>query len=138
MSDVAEKDHAIVLFDGVCNYCNRMVNFTIRHDKKNYFLFAPLRSAAAAGLIKKYGVPDDTSNSTFVLIENNKFYLRSTASLRLLRKLNGLYPLLYVFIIVPPFIRDAFYGIIARRRYQWWGKRESCIIPSEEIRKKFL
>lgn len=130
-------DHAIVLFDGVCNYCNSWVNFCIRHDKKNHFRYAPLQSDVGKALLKKYNVPD-VSTDTFVLIENDKYYLRSTAGLRLTKHFNGLYPLLYGFIIVPPFIRDGIYRIIARNRYKWYGKRESCMMPSPEIKEKFL
>ena len=128
---------AIILFDGVCNYCNSWVNFCIRHDKKNYFRYAPLQSEIGKAILKKFNVPD-VSTDTFVLIENSKYYLRSTAGLRLCKHFNGLYPLLYGFIIVPPFIRDGIYGIIARNRYKWYGKRESCMVPSPDVKEKFL
>ena len=130
-------DNAIILFDGVCNYCNSWVNFCIRHDKKNYFRYAPLQSDIGKEILKKYNVPN-VSADTFVLIENEKYYLRSTAGLRLTKHFNRLYPLLYGFIIVPRFIRDGIYGIISRNRYKWYGQRESCMVPSLEIKEKFL
>src|SRR5437868_4799288 len=113
MNTNKNSDHAIVLFDGVCNYCNSWVNFLIRHDKKNYFRYAPLQSDTGKELLKKYNVPD-VSSDTFVLVENGKYYLRSTAGLRLTKHLNRLYPLLYGLIIVPRFIRDGVYHFISR------------------------
>jgi predicted DCC family thiol-disulfide oxidoreductase YuxK len=137
MSHPGESKQAIVLFDGVCNYCNRWVNFIIRHDKKDHFRFAPLQSPAAEELLRRHNIPAVDLN-TFVLIENDRPYFRTTAGLRILKKLNGLYPLLYALIIVPPFIRNVAYRIISKNRYKWWGKRESCMMPDEQVRRKFL
>lgn len=127
----------IILFDGVCNLCNSSVQFIIRHDKKKQFLFASLQSEPGQELMKRYGLPATELNS-FILVENDKAWNRSTAALRVVRKLNGLWPGLYSFIILPRFIRDAIYNWIERNRYKWFGKKESCMIPTPELRARFL
>jgi predicted DCC family thiol-disulfide oxidoreductase YuxK len=131
------EKHAVVLFDGVCNFCNERINFIIRHDKKDYFRFAALQSDIGKKILADHGItmadPD-----TFILVENGKAYDRTTAALRIVKHLKGLWPALYAFIIVPPFLRDIVYRIIAKNRYKWWGERESCMIPTPEVRKKFL
>ncbi|MEW6468099.1 MAG: thiol-disulfide oxidoreductase DCC family protein [Bacteroidota bacterium] len=132
-----EEKHPVILFDGVCNLCNRSVSFVIRNDRKGLFRFAALQSEKGRELRKQYGL-DKADADSYILIENGKAYLKSTASLRTLRKLRGLYPLLYLFILVPRFIRDAVYDWVARNRYKWWGKRESCMVPSPEIQNRFI
>lgn len=131
------ENYSIILFDGVCNFCNSSVNFVIRHDKKNKFKFAALQSEKGIALLKKYNI-DPTKMSTGVLIESNKAYTRSTIALRICKKMDGLYPLLYGFIIVPPFIRNFIYDWIARNRYRWFGKKDSCMIPTEEVKQRFV
>jgi predicted DCC family thiol-disulfide oxidoreductase YuxK len=130
-------DKPIVLFDGVCNLCSSAVQFVIRHDKKNSFLFASLQSEMGQQLLSQYNFPLDELNS-FILIENNKAYTRSTGALRVVKKLKGLWPLLYGFIIVPGFIRDAVYNWIGKNRYKWFGKKEECMIPTPELKARFL
>src|SRR5437868_10495616 len=102
-----------ILFDGVCNLCNSAVQFVIKRDKNNYFSFASLQSATGQKLLSEHDLSLNDLNS-FILIENNKAYTRSTGALRVVKKLNGLWPLLYGFIIVPPFIRNAVYNQIAK------------------------
>lgn len=131
------NDTAIILFDGVCNLCNASVQFIIQQDKKNYFKFASIQSEAGQKLLKKYNI-DASIKDSIVLIENNRSYIKSTATFRIVKHLNGLYPLLYGFIIVPPFIRNAVYDVIAKNRYTWFGRKETCMIPSTEIRSKFI
>jgi len=131
------NNDTIILFDGVCNLCNSAVNFVIRHDKKNRFRFATLQSETGKELLKKhtlYNTPIDS----FVLIESNNAYTRSTAALRICRHLDKFYPFLYFFIVIPPPIRNFIYNFIARNRYKWFGKRNECIIPTEELKSKFL
>ena len=128
---------AIVLFDGVCNFCNATINWVIRNDKRGYFRLAPLQSEAGERLQAEYGF-DPRQHETFILIENGKPYDRSTAALRMVRKLGGLYPLAYAFIVVPRPVRDLVYTWIARRRYRWFGRRDECMIPSPEVRERFL
>ncbi|MDQ3110919.1 MAG: DCC1-like thiol-disulfide oxidoreductase family protein [Bacteroidota bacterium] len=131
------NSHAIVMFDGVCNFCNDRINFIIRHDKKDYFRFVTLQSDLGKKILADHGIvmPDP---DTFILVENGKTYDRTTAALRIVKSLEGLWPALYVFIIVPAFLRDIVYKVVAKNRYKWWGERESCMIPTPEIRKKFL
>ena len=129
--------HPIILFDGVCNLCNRSVQFIIKRDKKGLFRFASLQGKAGHDLLQQYDLPYDTLYS-FVLIENGKAYTRSTATLRVLRKLGGGWKLLYGLIILPPFLRNAIYNWIARNRYKWYGKREECMVPTPELKSRFL
>lgn len=134
---MTDSEHALVLFDGVCNFCNNSVNFIIRHDKKDYFRFAPLQSATGKKILEQHGL-DAGDLQSVILSENGKIYTRTTAALRIARKLNGGWPALYGFIIVPSFIRDIVYRIIAKNRYRWWGKKDSCMIPTADVRKKFV
>jgi predicted DCC family thiol-disulfide oxidoreductase YuxK len=128
---------AIILFDGVCNFCDRSVQFVLKRDKKAYFNFTSLQSEIGQNLLEKYKIPKDKFES-LVLIENDKAFLFSTGALRIARKLNGAWPLLYGFIIIPPFIRNFFYKLIANNRYRLFGKKEECMIPSPEWRSRFL
>lgn len=132
-----ETNNPIILFDGVCNLCNGAVQFVIRNDKNKQFRFAALQSEAGAELSKKYGLPSN-SMKTFVLIANDKCYTRSTAALRVGKMLGGVLSLSYVFIIVPPVIRDGIYNFIAKNRYRWFGEKESCMIPTPDLRERFL
>jgi predicted DCC family thiol-disulfide oxidoreductase YuxK len=131
------ENTAVILFDGICNLCNASVNLVIKHDRKDHFRFAPLQSQEGIALLKKFNV-DQQEKETVVLIENNQAYTRSSAALRIAKKMSGLYPLLFGFIIVPPFLRNAVYDLIARKRYKWFGKKESCMIPTKEIKQKFI
>ncbi len=113
--------HPVILFDGVCNLCNASVQFVIRHDKKRLFRFASLQSSFGESILKKYNLPANTFNS-FILLSDNKIYTRSTAALLVAKKLNGLIKLFYGFIILPGFIRDFVYNVIAKNRYKWFGR----------------
>lgn len=128
---------AIILFDGVCNFCNTSVNFVIKHDKKDRFRFATLQSATGKKILEKF--QEDTAvTDSVILIENSGLYKRSTAILRIAKRLGGVYLLLYGFIIVPRFLRDAVYNFIAQNRYKWFGKKDNCMVPTEEVRRKFM
>ena len=127
----------MILFDGVCNLCNGAVQFVIKRDKKKYFSFASLQSGEGQKLSVQYGLPVNDFNS-FILVENGKAYTRSTGALRVIKKLKGLWPLLYGFMIVPGFIRNAVYDWIARNRYKWFGKKDECMIPTPELKARFL
>lgn len=131
------RENPIVFFDGVCNLCNRSVQFIIKRDRKKKFLFASLQGQKGQEILKRFHLPADDFNS-FILFENDKIYTRSTAALRMLKLLGGGWKLLYVFILVPKFIRDAVYNRIAKNRYKWFGKREECMIPTPELKNRFL
>lgn len=131
------NENPVILFDGVCNFCNNAVNFVIRRDKKKQILFTPLQSETGKKLLAQYGLPVADMES-FVFIENGKAYTRSTAALRVCRYLSALWPLCYGAIIVPKFVRDAIYNWIARNRYKWFGVRQQCMIPTPEIKARFL
>ena len=127
----------IVLFDGVCNLCSSSVQFILKRDKKNQFLFGSMQGNYGQEVLKKYGLPQNEFNS-FMLLENDQLYTKSSGALRMLKHLGGGWSLFYSFIIVPKFIRDAVYSFIAHNRYKWFGKKEECWLPTPEYRKKFL
>ena len=129
----------IILFDGLCNLCSSSVQFVIKHDTKAVFKFASLQSEIGQKLLLDNGIPITNNNfSSFILIEDHSIYKESTAALRVARKLNGLCPLLYAAIIIPPFIRNAFYQFIASNRYKWFGKKDTCWLPTQELIDRFL
>src|SRR5262249_11131123 len=119
---------SIILFDGVCNLCNSSVDFIIRRDRRARFRFASLQSAPARLLLREFGL-DDSDPKSIVLIENGRAYCRSTAALRIARRLCGPWPLFYVLIVIPPALRDWIYDLMARNRYRWFGRRETCRVP---------
>ncbi len=127
----------IILFDGVCNFCNGSVNFIIENDTKDHFKFAPLQSEIAQELLKKHNIDKNRTDSV-VLIENDKAYTYSTAALKIARNLDGAYSMLYNLIIVPKFIRDFVYKTFAKYRYKLFGKKDVCMMPTTEFRRKFL
>lgn len=126
----------IILFDGVCNLCNSSVLFIIKRDKNATFLFAPLQSTTGLELMRKYNIPEEFNS--FILIEKEKYYKKSTAALRVAKKLSGLWPVMYGFIIVPAFIRDAVYDFVGKNRYKWFGQRNECMMPTPELQSRFL
>ncbi|MBL7702584.1 MAG: thiol-disulfide oxidoreductase DCC family protein [Ferruginibacter sp.] len=127
----------VILFDGICNFCNSAVNFTIKRNKKANIRFAPLQSEAGQKLLQQYNLPAYDMQS-FVFIENGTAYKQSTAALKVCRHLRGIWPLCYGLIIVPRFIRDGIYNWIAKNRYKWFGKKETCMIPTPELKARFL
>jgi predicted DCC family thiol-disulfide oxidoreductase YuxK len=116
----------ILLFDGYCNLCSRLVNFIFRRDKKTKFLFVSLQSASGQSLLNKFGLPGDDFDSV-VYIRGDKYYLKSSAILHILKELGGIWKLFFIFIIIPNFIRDFIYKIIAKTRYKIFGRHDSCI-----------
>ncbi|MFT5124937.1 MAG: putative DCC family thiol-disulfide oxidoreductase YuxK [Kiritimatiellia bacterium] len=129
-------DQPVVLFDGVCNLCTRSVQFIIKRDPKKHFRFASLQSDEAKHLLAAHQASSDLSS--IQLIEGGRLYDRSSAALRICRHLNGLWPLLFGFIVIPKVLRDMVYNWIARNRYAWFGKTESCMLPSPETADRFL
>lgn len=133
-----QNKNYILLFDGVCNLCNASVSFVLKRDTKKKFLFASLQSDIAKELLSKH--PDYiTKLQSIVLLKEAKVYDKSTAALHLAKDLNAAWPLLYyLFIWVPKCIRDAVYSVISKNRYKWFGKQESCSIPTKEQKDRFL
>ncbi len=132
-----ENNFPIILFDGVCNLCNSSVQFIIKRDPTAKFRFTSLQSKTGQALLKKFNLPTNDFNS-FVYIDGDQCYLRSSAILRVLKKLGGGWKLLYALVIVPKFIRDFFYNRIAKSRYKLFGKQDSCMIPTAELKQRFL
>lgn len=127
----------IIFFDGVCNLCNSSVNYVIDHDKRKQFFFASLQSEFSREILAEHGV-DNEKLESIVLQKNNKVYRKSSAALEIARDMDGLWPLLYGFKIIPPFLRDFFYDIIAKNRYSWFGKQASCRLPTPQLKERFL
>ncbi len=130
------KQEKVILFDGVCNLCNGAVQFIIKRDKQKNFLFASLQSNYAAKVLKGKNI--GTGLDTIVLLSNEQVFIKSRAVLEISRALPGVWPLLYVFRIMPTFLRDAVYEWIARNRYRFFGKKDTCMIPSPELKSRFL
>jgi predicted DCC family thiol-disulfide oxidoreductase YuxK len=131
------RPQRIILFDGVCNFCNSGVQFALKRDKTHSLQFTPLQGETAKKLLPRYNI-NPTTLTSVVLIDGDKAHTQSSAALRICRYLKGGWPLLYGFIIVPRFLRDAVYNFIARNRYRWFGKKDSCMIPSPEQKSRFL
>jgi len=127
----------IIFFDGVCNLCNGAVLFIIKRDKKNTFQFASLQSDFARAQLQKHHI-DASALQSIILKSGDRVFTKSTAALRIAKKLSGLWPLLYGLIVVPTFIRDGVYNVIAKNRYRWFGKREVCMVPTPELKARFL
>ncbi|MCS7076477.1 MAG: thiol-disulfide oxidoreductase DCC family protein [Bacteroidia bacterium] len=127
----------IILYDGVCGLCNSSINYVIDHDYKNQFVFAPLQSDAAQKLLESHNLSLADLN-TVILIHQNKVYQKSDAVLNIVKRLKGIGKILLVGYILPRFVRDKIYDFIAKHRYKWFGKYDSCRIPTSEIRTKFL
>jgi predicted DCC family thiol-disulfide oxidoreductase YuxK len=127
----------VILFDGVCNFCNGSVNFVLKQDKKNIFRFAALQSEAGQRLLEEYKLSQKDFDS-FVLIDNGRIYKKSAAALRVMNHLPWYWKELQILRIVPAFLRDAIYDFIAKHRYKWFGKKEQCMIPTPEVRSRFL
>ncbi len=137
VQSIIASEKSIVLFDGVCNLCNEAVNFVMRRDPDKNFVFASLQSGIAQELLQ-YFSKDSKSFDSVVLIKNNQLYKKSRAALEMTRQLKGAWFLLYIFVIVPPFIRNFVYDIVARYRYKWFGRKEVCPMPTPEERERFL
>lgn len=132
-----DRQQPIVLFDGVCNLCNRAVQFIIKRDPHARISFASLQSSIGQQLLERNKMPKSDFN-TFVFIENGKIQTKSTAALKILRYLNGVWKWGYLLIVIPRPIRDAFYSYVAKNRYKWFGIQEHCMIPTKDTKKRFL
>lgn len=127
----------IILFDGVCNFCNRTVHFIIKYDKGNQFHFAPLQSTYSQGLLLKFGLNQNELNSV-ILIEGDQVYIKSDAAIRIAHQLKGWPRCFYYTKWIPKAIRNFFYDLIATYRYRLFGKQKNCMVPDKKIQDKFL
>lgn len=127
----------LLLFDGVCTLCNASVDFVIRRDSKRRFRFASLQSEVGQRILREHG-RSQTEFDSVLYLRDGVLMEKSGAALRIAKNLDGLWPVMTVFLLIPPVIRDAVYAWIARNRYAWFGKRETCRVPSAEERSLFL
>ncbi|MCB0507706.1 MAG: thiol-disulfide oxidoreductase DCC family protein [Bacteroidetes bacterium] len=137
MNNISSNQYdKLVLFDGVCNFCASSVQFIIKHDASNSLKFASLQSSIGQQLLAHYKMSNNLDGVVF--IENNQAYFKSKAAFQIAKYFGGIWRLLLIFKILPTFITDFVYDIIAKNRYKWFGKKESCMLPSPEIRSRFL
>ncbi|RSK52948.1 thiol-disulfide oxidoreductase DCC family protein [Bacillus canaveralius] len=127
---------AIILFDGVCNLCHSSVQFIIKRDQQGYFKFASIQGDVGQKLLQEYNLKNDIDS--IVLIEKRKAFIKSSAALRTASKLQGGWKLLVLLLLVPVPVRNFFYDWIAHNRYRWFGKQDSCMIPSPSMKERFL
>ncbi|MFV8225797.1 thiol-disulfide oxidoreductase DCC family protein [Christiangramia aquimixticola] len=132
------ENKKIILFDGVCNLCNNSVQFIIKHDKKDVFRFAALQSETGKQLLQDRGLDPEELDSIILIEPGVAYYKKSTAALEISRDLSGGYFLLKNFLFLPETMRDGIYDIIAKNRYKWFGKKDNCMIPTPELKAKFL
>ncbi len=131
-------DKKIILFDGVCNLCNSSVQFVIKHDKKDIFRFVPLQSALGLKIINHIGIDIKNTDSIILYEPTKAYYYKAEAALKVVNEFGGVYSLLQIFNIFPKFISNTVYDYVARNRYKWYGKQDACMIPTPELRAKFL
>lgn len=136
-ADRTLSDDPVVLFDGVCNLCHGTVLFIIKRDARARLKFASLQSDYGAEQMKRFNLPASSLNSV-LLIKNNQLFQKSNAALEIAKMLDGFWPILYMFKIVPSFVRNSVYDWIARNRYRWFGKKEECMIPTPEMKARFV
>lgn len=130
-------DSQIIFFDGVCNLCNASINFIIDRDPSGHFKYASLQSSKAEELLTDHDVdPKDLESIVFYV--DGRVYRQSRAVLEIARRMRRAWPIFYLFVIIPPFIRDALYQWIAKNRYRWFGKRDACRMPTPELKARFV
>lgn len=128
----------IILFDGVCNLCDSVVQFIIKHDKKDIFRFVPLQSELGLSIIKHIGIDNSKTDSIILYEPNVAYYYKAQAALKIARYLGGIYQLLNTFSLLPNGLSNWVYDYIAKNRYKWYGKKTECMIPTPELKSKFL
>jgi predicted DCC family thiol-disulfide oxidoreductase YuxK len=131
------KSKNIILFDGVCNLCNGFVNFVVKRDRKGVFVFASLQSETAKKLMEQFNL-SPTDFDSIILIKESSYYIKSEAALKIAKELSCVWPFFYIFIILPQGWRDKIYDFIVKNRYRWFGQLEQCMIPSDDLRGRFL
>lgn len=138
MTETPPEGKKIILFDGVCNLCDGAINFIIKHDKKDVFRFASLQSELGKKLRSDRGIDPEALESMLLIEPGVAYYQKSTAALEISKDLSGGYSLLKHFLFLPEGFRDGIYNFIAKNRYKWFGKKDSCMIPTPELKAKFL
>ena len=135
---MVRNDKKIILFDGVCNLCNNSVQFIIKRDKKDLFRYAALQSEVGQQLVRERGIDTNKVDSIVLIDPGVAYFTKSDGALEIARSFGGLWGLLSVFSWVPTSIRNALYDLVARNRYKWFGKKEACMVPTPELKAKFL
>lgn len=130
------KSEQIILFDGVCNFCNGSVNFLIRRDPNGIFKYAPLQSKIGQKIISKYNIAEEIDS--IILLKENNIYIKSDAVIEIIKQLSWNWQILLFVKVFPRKIRDVIYDLIANNRYKWFGKRDYCMIPDENLKSRFL
>ena len=136
-STIKKIPQPLILFDGVCNWCVFWVQFIIKRDSGKRFHFASLQSPIGQKILEKLGLPEEDLK-TMVLVKNDRLYTKSSAALKIIKRMSGFWPFLYVFIIIPSGIRDLLYDFVAKNRYGWFGRKEECLVPSPDLKDRFL
>jgi predicted DCC family thiol-disulfide oxidoreductase YuxK len=134
---MTQEHDNLILFDGVCNLCTKSVQFIIRHDRREKFTFLSMQSDLGRKIYHAAGLRPEESQ-TFVLVTKQRTLIRSEAVIEIATSFGGFWRIFAFFKILPPGLRDGLYSFVARRRYKWFGRRDSCMVPSEEVRKRFL
>lgn len=132
------KDKKIILFDGVCNLCDASIQYVIKHDKDDVFRFVALQSELGQKLLKHIGINPIHIDSIVLYEPGIAYYYKSTAALQIAKGLKGIFTVATVFQILPTGFRDLIYEYVAKNRYQWYGKKESCLVPTPALKSKFL
>lgn len=132
------QNKKIILFDGLCNLCNSSVQFLIKRDSKDIFRFVSLQSELGKELLSKLPIAIRNTDSIILFESEVIFYFKSQAIFQIIKSLGGLFNCLLIFKLLPHSIYDVFYDYIAKNRYQWFGKKEQCLVPTKEIQSKFL
>jgi len=133
-----EENKKIILFDGVCNLCNGFIKYVIKHDKKDSFRFASLQSAFGEQFVKERGINTAKVDSIILIVPNIAYYTKSTAALKIMQTFGGGWKLLGIFEWIPPIFRNWMYDVVAKRRYRWFGRQDECMVPTPELKAKFL
>ncbi|MEN1783762.1 MAG: thiol-disulfide oxidoreductase DCC family protein [Bacteroidota bacterium] len=133
-----EQGQKIILFDGVCNLCNGVIQFIIKRDKKDIFRYAPLQSELGLQMTADRGIDTTKIDSFILIVPGEAYHLKSSAALEIAKSFGGFWMLLGLFGWIPSSIRDTLYDFIARNRYRWFGQQSECMIPTPELKAKFL
>ena len=137
-TDTPIEHRPVIFFDGVCNLCNGAVRFIIRRDPDSYFRFATLQSAYARKFLSEMGYHEFSEMDSIILIKEGNIFVKSDAALGIARHLSGIWPVLYGLRIFPRYLRNFVYDLVANNRYKWFGKKDACMIPTPEIRSRFI